>query len=160
MFELWNGEITEKAGESPLFYFAFSAYCIEVAFEHRIEVTFGHRIEVVFEHRIEVVFEHRIEVAFEHRIEVAFEHRIEVAFEHRIEVAFEHRIEVVLSIALKSRLSTALKSHLGIRARLRIEKPLLKEALGLKLRSALAIFGFSYWRKYSLKLGRRRCARN
>ena len=64
MFELWNGEITEKAGESPLFYFAFSAYCIEVAFEHRIEVAFEYRIEVTFGHRIEVVFEHRIEVSF------------------------------------------------------------------------------------------------
>ena len=58
MFELRNGEITEKEGESPLFYFAFSAYYIEVAFEHRIEVTFEHRIEVAFEHRIEVAFRH------------------------------------------------------------------------------------------------------
>ena len=64
MFELRNGEITEKAGESPLFYFAFSAYCIEVSFEHRIEVVFEHRIEVAFEYRIEVSFGHRIEVSF------------------------------------------------------------------------------------------------
>ena len=58
MFELRNGEITEKAGESPLFYFAFSVHRIEVAFEHRIEVAFEHRIEVVFEHRIEVSLRH------------------------------------------------------------------------------------------------------
>ena len=62
-------------------------------------------------------------------------------------------LKLCLGTALKLCLGTALKSHLGIRARLRIEKPLLKEALGLKLRSILRYFWFFILAKIFAKIG-------